>query len=173
MVAPSLIWSSSNLIQEIHPQFLRILNAWAKNEKAAGIDRNPGTKLSTLLRPWSHSRSNLELAAVGPRLWPADDRPQPDNRPSRCNWRLSIAGTSPIPPAPPIWKAARAGIAQEFRNTASPNKRNSSLPAGSRPGRFQKAWQDQQYRTIIEVAEKIPDAVLQEDSKLLMWYDQA
>ena len=38
---------------------------------------------------------------------------------------------------------------------------------------FKKAWQEQQYRTIIEVAEKIPDNVLQEDPKLLMWYDQA
>lgn len=38
---------------------------------------------------------------------------------------------------------------------------------------FKKAWQEKDYRTIIEVADKIPDNVLQEDSKLLMWYDQA
>ena len=41
---------------------------------------------------------------------------------------------------------------------------------------FKKAWQDKSeagYRTIIEVAKKIPENVLQEDPKLLMWYDQA
>jgi hypothetical protein len=38
---------------------------------------------------------------------------------------------------------------------------------------FKKAWQDRDYNTIIQVAEKIPDTVLQEDPKLLMWYDQA
>ena len=38
---------------------------------------------------------------------------------------------------------------------------------------FKKAWQEKDYRTIIDVAQKIPEDVLQEDSKLLMWYDQA
>jgi len=38
---------------------------------------------------------------------------------------------------------------------------------------FKKAWQERDYATIIAVARKIPDNVLQEDPKLLMWYDQA
>ncbi|MCK5034688.1 MAG: DNA methylase, partial [Candidatus Sabulitectum sp.] len=38
---------------------------------------------------------------------------------------------------------------------------------------FKKAWQDRDYATIIAVAEKIPEKILQEDPKLLMWYDQA
>lgn len=38
---------------------------------------------------------------------------------------------------------------------------------------FRKAWQNRDYSTIISVAEKIPNKVLQEDPKLLMWYDQA
>jgi len=38
---------------------------------------------------------------------------------------------------------------------------------------FRRAWQEHDYPTIIAVARKIPDAVLQEDPKLLMWYDQA
>ena len=38
---------------------------------------------------------------------------------------------------------------------------------------FKKAWQEHDYATIIAVAEKIPETILQEDSKLLMWYDQA
>ncbi|MCX7949791.1 MAG: DNA methyltransferase, partial [Treponemataceae bacterium] len=38
---------------------------------------------------------------------------------------------------------------------------------------FKKAWQERDYDTIIAVAEKIPHTVLEEDPKLLMWYDQA
>jgi len=38
---------------------------------------------------------------------------------------------------------------------------------------FRKAWQNQDYTTIVTVANKIPEAVLQEDPKLIMWYDQA
>ncbi|WP_040418256.1 hypothetical protein [Desulfonatronospira thiodismutans] len=38
---------------------------------------------------------------------------------------------------------------------------------------FKKAWQDRDYQTIINIAEKIPEKVLQEDPKLLMRYDQA
>jgi DNA modification methylase len=38
---------------------------------------------------------------------------------------------------------------------------------------FKKAWQERDYPIIISVAEKIPQDLLQEDQKLLMWYDQA
>ncbi len=38
---------------------------------------------------------------------------------------------------------------------------------------FKYCWQNRDYRTIITVAQRIPENVLQEDPKLLMWYDQA
>jgi len=38
---------------------------------------------------------------------------------------------------------------------------------------FKKAWQEKEFQTIITVAEKIPGKILEEDQKLLMWYDQA
>jgi len=38
---------------------------------------------------------------------------------------------------------------------------------------FKKTWQERDYAAIIAVARKIPENVLQEDPKLLMWYDQA
>jgi len=38
---------------------------------------------------------------------------------------------------------------------------------------FKKAWQERDYTNIITVARRIPENVLQEDPKLLMWYDQA
>jgi len=38
---------------------------------------------------------------------------------------------------------------------------------------FKKAWQEHDYQTILNVAHNIPENVLQEDTKLLMWYDHA
>lgn len=36
---------------------------------------------------------------------------------------------------------------------------------------FKKVWAEHDYATIITVARKIPENVLQEDPKLLMWCD--
>ena len=38
---------------------------------------------------------------------------------------------------------------------------------------FKRAWGDKDYPTIITVAQKVPEDVLQEDPKLIMWYDGA
>ena len=38
---------------------------------------------------------------------------------------------------------------------------------------FKTAWATKDYKTIIGIAEKLPDETLQEDEKLLLWYDQA
>ena len=38
---------------------------------------------------------------------------------------------------------------------------------------FKKAWQERDYAVIVAVADKIPNNVLEEDPKPLMWYDQA
>jgi len=35
---------------------------------------------------------------------------------------------------------------------------------------FKKAWQERDYTVIVAVADKIPNNVLEEDPKLLMWY---
>lgn len=60
---------------------------------------------------------------------------------------------------------------EEYRVSAQKRLRVFRLEA-IRAG-FKKAWQDRDYATIIVVARKIPEDVLQEDPKLLMWYDQA
>jgi len=38
---------------------------------------------------------------------------------------------------------------------------------------FKTAWASKDYKTIIGIAQKIPEEALQEDEKLLLWYDQA
>ena len=38
---------------------------------------------------------------------------------------------------------------------------------------FKTAWSARDYKTIIDISRKIPEEALQEDEKLLLWYDQA
>jgi len=38
---------------------------------------------------------------------------------------------------------------------------------------FRNGWTNKDYATIIQVAKKVPEDALQEDEKLLHWYDQA
>ena len=38
---------------------------------------------------------------------------------------------------------------------------------------FKKAWRERDYATIIDVAEKIPRNILEEDPRLSMWYNNA
>lgn len=38
---------------------------------------------------------------------------------------------------------------------------------------FKKAWEEKDYQTIVEVGQHLPESVLQEDGKLLMYYDNA
>jgi hypothetical protein len=38
---------------------------------------------------------------------------------------------------------------------------------------FKAAWASKDYKSIIVLAQKMPEEALQEDEKLLLWYDQA
>ena len=60
---------------------------------------------------------------------------------------------------------------EEYRQ--SPQKRLKPFRLDSMRAGFFKAYQEQDHETIKKVAEKIPETVLQEDPKLLLWYDRA
>jgi len=62
-------------------------------------------------------------------------------------------------------------VFEEYRDIKQKKLKEFRLEA-VRAG-FRKAWQERDYSTIIEIANKIPEIDLQEDPKLLMWYDQA
>jgi hypothetical protein len=38
---------------------------------------------------------------------------------------------------------------------------------------FKEAWQKKDYTTIVQMAKRVPDAVIQEDQALLMYFDNA
>ncbi len=81
----------------------------------------------------------------------------------------------PDPTRPATWRScARRSLLKEFEEyRASSQKRLKVFRLEAVRAGFKKAWQERDYATIIAVARKIPENVLQEDPKLLMWYDQA
>ena len=38
---------------------------------------------------------------------------------------------------------------------------------------FKKAWSEKEFQTIITVGDRLPETIIQEDDKLLMYYDNA
>ena len=60
---------------------------------------------------------------------------------------------------------------QEYRESSQRKLKAFRLEAVK--AGFKKAWQDKDYHTIVDVADKLPEEVVQEDPKILMWYNQA
>jgi len=62
---------------------------------------------------------------------------------------------------------------EEYKQRTNKFKRNETFRLEAVRAGFKKAWQNRDYDVIVNVAEKIPPKILEEDPKLLMWYDQA
>lgn len=60
---------------------------------------------------------------------------------------------------------------EEYRNTPGRKLKEFRLEV-LRAG-FKAAWANKDYQTIVSIANKVPDDALQEDEKLLFWYDSA
>ena len=156
--------------QELHPHFIRELGGWQKHEQMPelsallaqnflrydGADAVPsqihGYLSSNVKDLRNRDKHDIELRAR------AKDR-----------WYVPDPGK-----AGDLEKLRERALLKEFDDYRESGQRRlrvfrlEAVRAG-----FRRAWQQQDYATIIAVAQKIPDAVLQEDPKLLMWYDQA
>ena len=156
--------------QELHPHFIRELGGWQKHEQMPelsallaqnflrydGPDTVPSQIHGYLSSNFKELRNldkhDFELRARAKDRWYV-----PDPR-----------------KAGDLEKLRERALLKEFddyRESAQRRLRVFRLEA-VRAG-FRHAWQRQDYATIIAVAQKIPDAVLQDDPKLLMWCDQA
>ncbi len=156
--------------QDIHPQFLREIAGWQKHEKLPelsemldqnflcydGVGELPSqihAYLSTNFKELRNMpKDHLALRAKARDRWYVPDPnkvPDVEKRRTRALLREF----------------------EEYRQSSARRLRLFRLEA-VRAGFF-KAYQDRDYATIIAVAEKIPETVLQEDQKLMLWYDQA
>jgi hypothetical protein len=70
-------------------------------------------------------------------------------------------------------KLRERSLLREFREYVQGRGRLKVFRTEAVRAGFKHAWQQRDYRLIIKVAERLPTSVLQEDSSLLMYYDNA
>ena len=156
--------------QELHPQFLREIGGWQKYEKPL--------ELSELLEENflrydgrgevpSQIHSYLSTNFKELRNLPKDD---PTLR-AKARDRWYVPDPNKAGDLERLRERALLREFEEYRD--SKQKRLKVLRLEAVRAGFKKAWGEREYTTIIDVAGKIPENILQEDSKLLMWYDQA
>ena len=164
-----LIKEKPQTFQDINPQFMQQLGGWSKNEAQLDLrellDQNflcyegkeqvPEQIHTYLSTNWKDLR-NLQkddpsLVAKARDRWYVPDPIKPNN----------------------LEKMREKALLREFEVYRQfPKKLKVFRLEAVRAG-FKKSWQERDYATIIAVAEKIQNNVLEEDPKLLMWYDQA
>lgn len=156
--------------QEIHPLFTReTQRSWSKNELSL--------ELSTLLE-----QNFLRYDGKGPvpeqihaylstnwkelRNLPKDDPTLVAK--ARDRWYVPDPNK-----AGDLEKLREKALLKEFEEYKEVKKKLKVFRLEAVRAGFKKAWQERDYAVIVAVADKIPNNVLEEDPKLLMWYDQA
>jgi DNA modification methylase/rubredoxin len=189
------ILTKPQTFQDIHPQFLKELGGWQKYEKPLELSelleqnflRFDGNGLvpeqihSYLSSNWSEMRKKAKddpaLRAKAKDRWYVPD-------PNKAGDLEKLRERSLLKEfweyLPPGYKPAKPDSQEGFIPGLEPKP--APIPSGKkmkvirleavRCG-FKHCWQNRDYRTIIAVAQRIPEDILQEDPKLLMWYDQA
>ena len=156
--------------QEIHPQFFREIGGWRKHEKLPELSEmleqnflryDGGGEVPSQI----HSYLSTNFKELRNR--------------SKVDWVLKAKAKDrwyvPDPnKAADLEKLRERTLMREFEEyRESKHKRLKVFRLEAVRAGFKKAWQERNYKTIISVAQKIPDNILHEDPKLLMWYDQA
>ena len=164
-----LIKAKPQTFQDINPQFMQKISGWDKNEV--------GLELSILLE-----QNFLCYDGQG-------KVPEQIHAYLSSNWKdmrnLSKDDPALIAKAANRWyvpdpnkagdleKLREKALLKEFGQYQESKKKLKVFRIEAVRAGFKKCWQERDYKTIITVAEKIPTKVLEEDPKLLMWYDQA
>jgi DNA modification methylase len=189
-----LLTKKPQTFQEIHPQFLKEIGGWHKYEKSLelsllleqnflrcdgkeGVPNQVHSYLSTNYKELRNlPKDDPALRAKAKDRWYV---PDPNNAADLEKLRERALLKEFAEYLPPGYVPPKYDDSQQFLPGMKPE---TVIPQGKklkifrleavRAG-FKKAWQERDYVTIIAVARRISETVLQEDPKLLMWYDQA
>lgn len=154
---------------DLNPQFMQQLGGWSKNELQLdlrellnqnfliyeGTGPVPEQIHAYLSTNWKDMR-NL-----------AKDDPSLVNK-AKDRWYVPDPNK-----AGDLEKLREKSLLKEFETYKAEKKKLKVFRLEAVRAGFKKAWQDRDYQTIVDIANKIPNTVLEEDPKLLMWYDQA
>jgi len=177
--------------QEIHPQFLKEIGGWHKHEKPLELKelleqnflcydgKGPiPAKIVSWLKQSEEMRKIIQeelgdgsVCEENGALNFSSLSPQSSALITRSKDRWYVPDPNK---AGDLEKLRERSLLKEFEEyLRSSQKRLKVFRLEAVRAGFKKAWQERDYATIITVARKIPENVLQEDPKLLMWYDQA
>jgi hypothetical protein len=181
--------------QEIHPQFLKGIGGWQKHEKPlelselleqnflryGGRDDVPSQIHSYLSTNFQELRNLPKdvptLRAKAKDRWYVPDPNKASDLEKLRERTLLREFWEYVPPGhKPAQPESQEGFIPGLEPKAAPipqGKKFRVIRMEAVRAGFKHCWQNRDYRTIIAVAQRIPETILQEDQKLLMWYDQA
>lgn len=190
-----LLKDKPQTFQEIHPLFIKELGGWQKHEKPLelselleqnflrydGRDEVPSQIHAYLSTNWPEMRNlpkdDPALRAKAKDRWYIPDPNKAGDLEKLRErallkefWEYLPSGYKPAKPESD--QVYIPGLEPETAPVQRGKKIKVIRLEAVRAG-FKHCWQNRDYRTIIAVAQRIPENVLQEDPKLLMWYDQA
>jgi len=165
-----LIKEKPQTFADINPQFMQQLGGWSRNEAQLDLrellnqnflcyDGNGmvPTQISNYL-----SKNWKEFRGIDSK----DDRALVAK--ARDRWYVPDPNK-----AGDLEKLREKALLKEFEEYRQVKKKLKIFRLEAVRAGFKKAWQERDYAVIVAVADKIPNNVLEEDPKLLMWYDQA
>jgi inorganic pyrophosphatase len=164
-----LIKDKPQTFSDINPQFMQQLGGWSKNE--AHLDLRELLNQNFLCYD-GKSPVPEQIHAYLSSNW-KDLRNLPKDAPTlvakaRDRWYVPDPNK-----AADLEKLREKALLKEFEEYKQAKKKLKVFRLEAVRAGFKKAWQERDYAIIVAVADKIPSNVLEEDPKLLMWYDQA
>lgn len=156
--------------QDLHPQFMREIGGWQKNERTLELSELlEQSFLRYDIRDDVPSQIHSYLSTNYKDLRNLDKNDPMLRAEAKDCWYVPDPNK-----AADLERLRERSLLREFEEYRQAKQRKLKVfrLEAVRAG-FKKAWQERDYATIISVAEKVPENVLQEDPKLLMWYDQA
>ncbi|PSS67082.1 DNA methylase [Ensifer sp. NM-2] len=164
-----LIKEKPQTFSDINPQFMQQLGGWSKNETQLDLRE----LLNQNFLPYDGNGPVPEqIHAYLSSNW-KELRNLPKDDPSlrakaRDRWYMPDPNK-----AGDLEKLREKALLKEFETYCQEKKKLMIFRLEAVRAGFKKAWANRDYSIIVAVADKIPNSVLEEDPKLLMWYDQA
>lgn len=164
-----LIKEKPQTFSDINPQFMQQLGGWSKNE--AQLDLRELLNQNFLCYDGKGPVPEQIHAYLSTNWKELRNLPKDDPTlvaKARDRWYVPDPNK-----AGDLEKLREKALLKEFEEYKVSKKKLKVFRLEAVRAGFKKAWQERDYATIISVADKIPNNVLEEDPKLLMWYDQA
>ncbi len=153
----------------LNPQFMQQLGGWSKNE--AQLDLRELLTQNFLCHDGKSPVPEQIHAYLSSNWKELRNLPKGDpalQAKARDRWYVPDPNK-----AGDLEKLRERALLKEFEAYKDAKKKLKVFRLEAVRAGFKKAWQERDYAVIVAVADKIPNNVLEEDPKLLMWYDQA